>query len=136
MPKLCLQLQCWGSQMGRGTWGDPSPETPAAIPCGTAQGRRGERKLLRVGRAARCRGTGAAGQGVCILLTHSELLPVGGGKGLRQELQNSPVQVCTRCRYVQVAAEESVPGQIMIKPHQNSANIQHRLILQNAAFSY
>lgn len=53
-----------------------------------------------MGRAARCRGSGAAGQGVCILLTHWELLPVGGGERVKAGAAEQPragvylVQVC------------------------------------------
>lgn len=67
MPKL--SLQCWGAQVGRGG-------TPVLLGFWDSPGQ----EAAAVGRAARCRGTGAAGQGVCILLTHWELLPwVGKG---------------------------------------------------------
>lgn len=72
MPRLCLQS--WGSQGDRG---DPVLQSQGDSP-GPGEG---QRKLLRVGRAARCRGPGAAGQGVCILLTHSSCSPWVGGKG-------------------------------------------------------
>lgn len=134
IPPGCQSPACTavlGDQVGRGTWGDP---VLLRFRVGQPRASEGQRKLLGVGRAARCRAQELQGR-AWAPPDSLGLLPVGGGKGLRQSCRTAPRR-CVPGAGMCVAAEEPVPDPITIKPHQESANIQHTLSLQNAAFSY
>ena len=109
----------------------PSPAVPAETQLGTAKGQavQGEGSCSVRGAKPGCR----AG---CVHPPDSQLrrqlllslLPRRRVGGWKERVKAGAAEQPSTSMYV--AAEASVPNQIIIKPNQNNANTQHRLVLQ------
>lgn len=145
MPKLCPHLQCLGSRVGRGRWWYPRGRQGSPLSCNPCcnsarcAARHGQGPGGRGKEAAPCGQTKAGGPGCRAGCVHPpdaqlgrepllSLPPRRRAGGWKERVKAGAVEQPSASMYV--AAEASVPNQIIIKPNQNNANIQHRLVLK------